>query len=56
MIRTLFAWFVFALLCVNLGLALSLVAINYTAHEIKYMENFMWFTAMCWLLWGIKND
>lgn len=56
MIRTIFAWFVVALLCTNLGLALSLTVINYTANETRYMENFMWFTVICYFFWGVKND
>ncbi len=56
MIRSFFTWIVVALMFVNIGLALSVTVISYTQHEIRYMENFMWFTAMCWLPWGIKND
>jgi uncharacterized membrane protein SirB2 len=56
MIRLFFAWLVVALMFVNLGLALSVMVVNYTQQEIRYMENFMWFTAMAWLLWGVKND
>jgi hypothetical protein len=56
MIKLFLAWFVVALMFANLGLALSITVINYTPHEMRYMENLMWFTVICWLFWGIKND